>query len=436
MIKIRNWGLLVLATAALSFPAIVGAGGAPEGRAPVIRITYMTHEDPNRTRLEEELIAQFMEQNPDIVVTRVTQPSGVLANTVLTAFAAGQGPTMFNTGITNLTQFLERDRLAPARPEFLGVSSLDAFIGRYVPGTLDPMMRNGSLYGVPLELTNLVILVNDRMFRRAGLDPNVDVPSTWEEMMEVSSQIVVRDGDIIERRGFDFRYGGELLWLPAMVEQLGGQLVSDDGGTAIVNDEAWLQVLSFLQEWGPDGRNLGSPAYTDARRVFNFDNEVAMTHSGQYQFARIRNDNIEFYESREFRGIPFPRWENAVNDVPSPFTGHYWVVNAQASAAEQEAAWRLIAFFASHSVDFWETVGVRMPTNEVLASEGYLNSVSADVFTDELRNGSIVFHALPALRIAAALRDAVNDVMLDGVSPQAALNSLRREAQLAIDEEG
>ena len=36
-----------------------------------------------------------------------------------------------------------------------------------------------------------------------------------------------------------------------MVEQLGGQLISDDGKTAIVNDEAWLKFLEFMQEWGP-----------------------------------------------------------------------------------------------------------------------------------------------------------------------------------------
>jgi len=47
-----------------------------------------------------------------------------------------------------------------------------------------------------------------------------------------------------------------------MIEQLGGKLLSDDGKKAIVNDEAWLKVLEYVRDWGPHGRNLGSPTYT------------------------------------------------------------------------------------------------------------------------------------------------------------------------------
>ena len=54
-----------------------------------------------------------------------------------------------------------------------------------------------------------------------------------------------------------------------MVEQLGGQLISDDGKTAIVNDAAWIKFLDYMREWGPNGRNLGSPTYKNARKPFH-----------------------------------------------------------------------------------------------------------------------------------------------------------------------
>ena len=60
-----------------------------------------------------------------------------------------------------------------------------------------------------------------------------------EEMVEISEKITIRDGEIIKRRGFDFRYPYYLVSMVPMAEQLGGKLISDDGKKAIINDKAW-----------------------------------------------------------------------------------------------------------------------------------------------------------------------------------------------------
>ncbi len=56
---------------ALLLPLSLFAQGGKEAvvdeNAPVT-IQYWTHEDPARTALEEELIAEFMAQNPNITV--------------------------------------------------------------------------------------------------------------------------------------------------------------------------------------------------------------------------------------------------------------------------------------------------------------------------------------------------------------------------------
>ena len=81
-------------------------------------------------------------------------------------------------------------------------------------------------------------------------------------MNRIALKIVKRNGQIITRRGFDFRYPYYLIsWVP-MVEQLGGKLVSDDGKTAIVNDAAWLKVLNYMKDFGPSGKNLVITSYS------------------------------------------------------------------------------------------------------------------------------------------------------------------------------
>jgi len=226
-----------------------------------IEIVYWTHEDPNRTEIENRYIEEFEAANPGVTIKRVTNPSNKMAEIVLTAFAANQGPDMFNLQIEDEYAYIVNNRLAPIDYKAAGYDSLEAVYQDYMPGTLDSVTFENNLYGLPMELTNWCIYLNKRVFWDAGLDPDKDYPKTWEEMVEVSEKIVIRDGEIITRRGFDFRYPYYLVAMVPMAEQLGGKLISDDGKTAIVNDEAWLKFLTFMQQWGPNGKNLGSHLY-------------------------------------------------------------------------------------------------------------------------------------------------------------------------------
>jgi multiple sugar transport system substrate-binding protein len=124
------------------------------------------------------------------------------------------------------------------------------------------------IYGLPLEYTNWCLYLNKNAFSAIGLDAEKDYPRTWEDVVSLSRKMVVRDGAVLKKRGFDFRYPYYLNFLVPMVEQLGGALVSADGKTAVVGEDAWISVLSFMQAWGPGGVNLGSPTYKNARSSF------------------------------------------------------------------------------------------------------------------------------------------------------------------------
>jgi multiple sugar transport system substrate-binding protein len=179
-------------------------------------ILYWTHEDPNRTEIENKYIEEFEKANPGVTVKRVTSPS------VLTAFAANQGPDMFNLQIEDEYAYIVNGRLAPIDHKAAGYSSVKAIYDAYLPKTLDPVTYGGKLYGLPLELTNWCLYINDRVFKDAGLNPAKDYPKTWEEMVAVSEKIAVREGEIIKRRGLreksssagDLTSGIRIIWYP------------------------------------------------------------------------------------------------------------------------------------------------------------------------------------------------------------------------------
>jgi multiple sugar transport system substrate-binding protein len=421
---------LVLGTAAAQAPVI------SELKGKTVEITIWTHEDSNRTPLEKGFIDQFMAANPGVKVNYVTYPSGKIREILTTGFAANQGPDIFNLELQDEYPFMANGRVAPIDYKMVGVKNLKELQDKYLPGMIDPVVEGGKAYGMPLELTNWCIYLNKKIFRDAGLDPEKDYPKTWEDVMSVSEKIAQRNGQIITRRGFDFRYPYYLTSVVPMVEQLGGQLVSKDGKTAIVNDAAWLKVLAYFQDFGPNGKNLGSPTYTDARKLFDNDkNEIAMSLSGLYQEQRMNKANPSFFNSKDWMVIPFPQWKDAKAKVPNNYYGHYYMVNAQSSKLEQQASWALVGWMLSHGEDYLSKVAIVQPTKALMNSATFKNSPYSDVFAKDLSQAHMVYYGASSSKIESHLKEAFESVMLAGATPQAALDKLRKDVTATLNEE-
>ena len=400
-----------------------------------VTIEFWTHEDPNRDAIETRYVEEFMASNPDVTVNRVTHSSKKIFELVLTAFAANAGPDIFNMQIEQAYSYIINERVAPVDYQAAGFTGAADMIDKYMDGSLDSVIVDGDVYGMPLELNNWAIYLNKRVFADAGLDAEKDYPKTWEEVADISEKLALRDGEIITRRGFDFRYPYYLISMTPMVEQLGGKLVSEDGKTAIIGDDAWIKFLTFMQEWGPNGRNLGSPTYKNARKLFNMDNnDMGMAMSGLYQGARIRNDNKEFYDSGDWMIIPYPTFENAVNDVACNFYGQYYMVNAQNSDREIRTAWELTGYMMSHDEEYLKAVNIVPPTKKLMNSETFLNMPYSDVFVNDLARAHVVYTAENGAKMEELVKEAVESVMLGGIDPVQAHATLKAKAQELLDE--
>ena len=405
----------------------VFAQGASEPKADEpITLEFWTHEDSARQVLEERYIKEFCELHPNVTVNVTRQSAEKLRELIQTAFASGEGPSFFNLPIENEFQYIEAGRVAPADYKTLGFKDAKDLLANYQEGMIDGVYYDGDVYGLPLELTNWSIFLNKKVFRDAGLDPEKDYPKTWEDMVEVSKKIVIRDGDIITRRGFDFRYSYELTYFIPMVEQLGGSLSEKDG---CVNKEAWVKALTFMKEWGPQGENLGNPTLTAARKLFNKDNnDIAMCNTGLYQEARILSDNAAFYNS-EWMVVPYPVFEDAVKDVAGCYYGHFYMVNADKSKAEQQMAWELIKYFLlteGHAEEYLTQVGLIQPTKALMEGATYAAQPYSEVFKNDFARSHIVYYGKGATEIQSAINSAIKQVMLQGTDPSAAYDALQK----------
>jgi multiple sugar transport system substrate-binding protein len=415
-------------------PTFIFAQGEKEEEN--VTIEFWTHEDANRQVIEDQYIADFVAANPDVTVNATRQSSKKMIELVQTAFAANEGPTIFNLESHNANPFVLAQRVAPVNYKALGYKDAADLKAHYIDGMLDPVTYNGEIYGIPFEGLSWCLYINKNVFKDAGLNPDTDYPKTWEEMVTVSEKLVKRNGNIIERRGFDFRYPYYLEVLVPMVEQLGGDLFSADGKEAIVGEEAWVKVLDYMQQWGPNGLNLGSPTYTNARKLFNSNNnDIAMCLSGLYQEARIKYDNPDFYNSGEWMVVPFPTFENAVRDVSASFYGQFYMVNADASKKTQDKAWELIGSMLSNEKAYLTEVNLIPPTKTLMSSEEFVNMPYADVFIGDMDRAHHLYFGKNSTEIQSLLSTAVSNVMLQDVSPEQAYQNLKASVQELIDEE-
>ncbi len=398
-------------------------------------IEFWTHEDAARQTLEDQWIAEFIEQHPNVTVNVTRQSAEKLRELIQTAYAAGQGPTMWNLPIENSHEYIEKGLVAPVDYEVVGFKNANDTLAHYADGMIDAVYYDGEIYGLPVELTNWCIFIDKNVFRAAGLDPEKDYPKTWEDMVEVSKKIVLRDGDIITRRGFDFRYSYSLTYFVPMVEQLGGELSEKDG---CVNKDAWIKALTFMKNWGLSGENLGNPTLTAARKLFNKDNgDIAMCNTGLYQESRILSENPDFYNSGEWMVVPYPTFKNAVKNVAGCYYGHYYHVNSEAPAAEQKMAWELIKYLLltpGHAELYLTEVGLIQPLKTLLEGEVYANMPYSEVFKSDFARAHILYYGKNSAIIQTAIDTAIKNVMLQGISPEAAYETMQSAVLEALND--
>jgi multiple sugar transport system substrate-binding protein len=221
-----------------------------------------------------------------------------------------------------------------------------------------------------------------------------------------------------------------------MVEQLGGKLVSDDGKTAVIGDEAWLKFFSYMKEWGPTGKNLGGPTYVAARKAFdNNKNEIAMSDSGLYQQGRMEKNNPNFYNSDEWMVIPYPQWEDAVQQVSGHIACHYYLVNGNVSTAKQQWSWKLVNYMLSQDEAYLNNVTLVHPKYELFESQTFKDIPYSDVFKSDMEHATIVYFDKSSSAIGDKMKAAVERVMLQGDDPEKVLISFRRDVQEILDQD-
>jgi multiple sugar transport system substrate-binding protein len=393
-----------------------------------VTIVYWSHENEPRNELDRELIAEFTAGNPDVTVTYEVFPFEDYETKVVTALAGGTGPQLFNLFTSKMGELVESGAVSAIDAAAMGLADETAFRDLYIDGALDGFTFDAKVYAVPTELSNMALFVNRAVLAEAGLDPDADAPATWEEVRDVSLRLIQRDGDQLVQRGFEFTYGGDIdipvLTFESMAFQLGGGVVDADTNEVIIDQAPAVEALQYWSDWVNTDR-LGDPALGETTEAF-CEGTVAMTTVALW-FASWLEENCP--DLSDVTALPFPRFAAGARDVGSFVFAYGHLVNAAASPAEQEAAWKLAAALASRPGDYLRRAGLLQPRRDLEASGALTEVRFGEVFFGDLQDSPVDQLSFEAWE--AVLR-AIERSTQGGVPPADSLQEAKTELDTIV----
>jgi multiple sugar transport system substrate-binding protein len=188
-------------------------------------------------------IASFQAKYPNVKITLESVPQGY-GDKLLTQFAAGTAPDVFQVGDGDVSKFAGQGVLEPLDPYIKGANPLD--MGVFFPAVADIGKVGGQTYLLTKDYSPLVLYYNKAEFDAAKVTYPNDKWS-WNDLLAAAQKLTVPG----KQWGLQLPDSwGDPLWLRGispLIYQNGGSLISDDGKTTTghMNSKETVAALQF-----------------------------------------------------------------------------------------------------------------------------------------------------------------------------------------------
>ncbi len=388
-------------------------------------------------------VDEFKAQYPDVTLN--LSEGSLDRQQLLTAVVSGNPPDLIYTNRDDLSTYATRGAIVP-----LDECVADIDLSQYRETALNQVTVDEQVYGVPEFFNTIVLILNNDALDEAGLTPDDVTTADWESLAEVNDQLTkVEDGQL-ERIGFDPKLPG---FFPLWVRANGGQLLSDDGRTAMINSPEAVEALEYtVSLLDAAGGNQEATAFRDTWDSFGAANEYAADQLGakpmEQWYVNVLADvspdvNITVKPFTDRQGDPI-----------TFATGNTWAIpkgaaNPEAACAFMKtmtdpASWAAAAQTRAdqRAADGQTFTGVytanKLADDEIFGTifqpsgnEAFDNAVNVIL---ETQDSAFSIPSNPAgAEFRQAWEDAVNRVLNGEQSAQEALDQAQGEAQEALD---
>ncbi|WP_328296523.1 extracellular solute-binding protein [Streptomyces sp. NBC_00435] len=231
-------------------------------------------ENPSRTYWES-VISAFTKNYPKIKVDlQVVDWNWMVQN--------GNQPDVLQTG--GYADFAKSGLLYPAE-DVLSTSTMADF----VPSMLDAGRQGETTYGIPFVSSARMFLINDTLFKQAGLDPSKP-PQTWAEVTKAATALKKAGVEV----PLGIPLGREEAQAESFIWMMGNGGGYQSGGEYTINSVSNVETFTQLKKWVDGGLTEKSPASvnrTDLTKDFA-SGKVGMINGSPGQLAELKGMDV------------------------------------------------------------------------------------------------------------------------------------------------
>ena len=366
----------------VSMLAGCGSDGGDKGKKSdgKTTLTFWCHQNEPWVKSYEAMAEKFEKEHPEYTVEVQDYPYDVYNDKIQTAITSDTaGPDIIAVWGGMAPNFIGTDALSEV-PEDLA-KELDK---DYMAPTVGSYKKNGKYYGVPMEY-NLEyggMIVHKKLFHEKG----VAYTTTWEELRDVSKSVSVKNGDIVEMKGFEMFDTDSLICnYLAMILQTGGQYLEEDDSVNFATPEgvaAMEEILSMIKNGECDLTHL-----TDGDYCFNdvYQDKGYMASVGSWAIGE-GTDTYELEYGTDFEYVRVPQYGDQMSFASE--TG--WGLIVPENGKNKDAAWEFISFFSEpeNLVEHNIACSQLPPRKSLLTNETYIEKMPhVEFLLDILPNG-------------------------------------------------
>jgi multiple sugar transport system substrate-binding protein len=381
-----------------------------------------------------DLIEKFEKENPGIRINAQYIPSGdALIQKLITAVRSKTAPDISWLHSDFLEDLVEADAIYKMEDFIKGENGIpEEDMNDIYPALIQFSSWRGTLYSMPMEATNLALLYNKEMFRKAGLDPEKP-PKDWDELYRYSKAPTVdHDGDgRIDQTGMFIPIypaagplGSWMVWQwEPYLWQAGGDIIDDAQTRVLYNSPEGVQALEF---WQKIFRELNLRSFTSDFDVAFASERLAMTMDGPWNLPRYK----DLLKNLDWAFAPLPAGPSRQATVVG---GEYLAIFKQSK--NPDAAWQFLKWLIQPEVQaFWAMKSGYLPIRgavlEVPEFQEYLkNNPNFAVFVHQMDVGYVQKPIdYGGLEITRNIAEAIEKATIGNSDAKTALDEAARKS--------
>lgn len=374
-----------------------------------------------------EIVSKFEKANPGIKidVERNNDDSGSYYSKLVSTIIGGSAPDIARVEPPKAAQFMAAGYCANLTSYFP-----KNFASQFFPGTLEPVIKNNKLYGIPQDVSTLLLFYRTDMFEEAKIP---GPPKTWDELVGDCKKLT-RDTN---NDGQNDIYGiglfggwGSFEFYP-WFWQAGAEMLKNKNGkiTPAFNSKEGISALQFWTDLIYKYKVMpeGAATYTedDVKGGFVAKN-IAMFTSGPWTISSLKaNTSI----NGKWATATLPKGKNAA----SVLGGMHLVIMQQSK--QKAAAAKFLAFFMRDDVqtDWAKSLNV-LPVKKTCYTDPYF---AQDPLVIACMEQLKVAKSRPTIPEAGEIDDlfgkAIQAALSKVKTPEAALNEAATAATKILE---